>query len=376
MQIQQFTRQLIILDLISIGSVEGSMKVCDFVRRAFPKANSMPTTDPRFHMKTAIDDIRQHMDNNEDWEYEYLFFDYLRLLDVPDTEFKYFLEQYVHPTVRRSRWNAEEGEREPFGNEVCVEAINRYLTGDGFEMRVTGHMANLPVYGVVSMDPGVGSDVKNIIFASTYKPDIVLSDALGNEVRVVDDAAACLVYDRPIPAGGITWRELREWYDKKYLKKCGRMEDRLRVPLDSPIEAAFFDAYVKCAEGHDGDVPALLPQVWLYYDPVLQRNRLERLFEHQRMDFLMLVSERQRIVIELDGVQHYGEKKVIPGRMYPDYIASPERYAQMVAAQREMTLAGYEVYRFGGKEFEDEERARHMVIDFLEGLFKRHGVLR
>ena len=133
---------------------------------------------------------------------------------------------------------------------------------------------------------------------------------------------------------------------------------------------------MKCAEGHDGDVPALLPQVWLYYDPVLQRNRLERIFEHQRMDFLMLVSERQRIVIELDGVQHYGEKQVIPGRMYPDYIASPERYAQMVAAQREMALAGYEVYRFGGKEFEDEEQARHMVIDFLESLFERHGVLR
>ena len=58
MQIQQFTRQLIIQDLISIGSVEGSMKVCDFVRRAFPKANSMPTTDPRFHMKTAMGESR------------------------------------------------------------------------------------------------------------------------------------------------------------------------------------------------------------------------------------------------------------------------------------------------------------------------------
>ncbi len=375
MRIQAFTRQLIIQDLISIGSVEGNMRVCEFVRRAYPKANGMPTTDHRFGMETAIDDIRQHMDNNDDWDYEYLFFDYLGLLRVPDADFKYFLEQYVHPTVRRSTWHPEDGERVPFGNDVCAQAINRYLTGDGYEMREVGQLANLPVYQAVAVVPGAEGSVKNIIFASRRKPDIVISDALGNEVRVLDGGDDCLVYDLPIPAGGISWEGLAQWYGERYLSTCGDMVSRLRDTLDSPIEEQFFDAYLEFVAEHGGSVPALIPQVWLYYDPVIQKDRLERIFEHQRMDFLMVVSDRQRIVIELDGMQHYGERKTIPGRAYPEYVASAQRYADMVSAQREMTLAGYEVYRFGGKEFADEERAGKMVRSFLLALFERHGVL-
>ena len=168
MKIQEFTRQLIIQDLIAIGCVSGTMDVSEFVRRVYPKANSMPTTDNRFGMKTAIDDIRQHMDNNNDWEYEYLFFNYLDLLKVEDSDYKYFLEQYVHPTIRRSTWNSDTGERLPFENKVCVEAINKYLTGDGFELRQNGSVANQPVYSVDSLEPGVQGTVKNIIFASKF----------------------------------------------------------------------------------------------------------------------------------------------------------------------------------------------------------------
>lgn len=48
--------------------------------------------------------------------------------------------------------------------------------------------------------------VKNIIFASRCKPDIVISDALGNEVRVLDGDDDCLVYDLPIPSRDFQWR--------------------------------------------------------------------------------------------------------------------------------------------------------------------------
>lgn len=39
-----------------------------------------------------------------------------------------------------------------------------------------------------------------------------------------------------------------------------------------------------------------------------------------------------------------------------------------------MTLAGYEVYRFGGKEFQDEEQAKLMTYRFFEDLFRKHGI--
>jgi very-short-patch-repair endonuclease len=59
----------------------------------------------------------------------------------------------------------------------------------------------------------------------------------------------------------------------------------------------------------------------------------------QRMDFLLLPSERTRIVIEVDGKQHYAET---------DGRASPHRYAEMVSEDRAIRLRGYEVFRFGG----------------------------
>lgn len=62
------------------------------------------------------------------------------------------------------------------------------------------------------------------------------------------------------------------------------------------------------------------------------------------MDFLLLISNRRRIVIEVDGKQHYADDS---GR------ADPSRYARMAAEDRRLRLAGYEVYRFGGKELTD-----------------------
>ena len=46
----------------------------------------------------------------------------------------------------------------------------------------------------------------------------------------------------------------------------------------------------------------------------------------------------------------------------------------MVEAQRNMTLSGYEVYRFGGKEFEDANQAKEMIKKFFKDLFEKHGL--
>jgi len=96
----------------------------------------------------------------------------------------------------------------------------------------------------------------------------------------------------------------------------------------------------------------------LYYDPLTLKQRGWKLFEHQKMDFLMLFSQANRIVIEIDGKQHYAEGNV----------ASPKLYADMVEANREMTLFGYEVYRFGGQEFVG---IREEIICKLELFFYR-----
>ena len=169
MNIQESTRQMIIDELLMIGCVTGQMGVAEFVRKVYPKANNLPTTDYRFGMTTAIDDIRQHMDRNNDWGFEELFYSYLDFLKIDDEDFKYFLAQYVHPSIRRFQIN-DELEKIPFSNDVCVEAINKYLTSDGLELKQTSTVANMPIYSVVPLNPGVNGQLKNIIFASKYKP--------------------------------------------------------------------------------------------------------------------------------------------------------------------------------------------------------------
>jgi very-short-patch-repair endonuclease len=49
------------------------------------------------------------------------------------------------------------------------------------------------------------------------------------------------------------------------------------------------------------------------------------------MDFLMLLPARRRVVLEIDGFQHYASK---------DGRADTRRYAEMVSADRELQLAG------------------------------------
>lgn len=55
--------------------------------------------------------------------------------------------------------------------------------------------------------------------------------------------------------------------------------------------------------------------------------------------------------------------------------ASPTRYAEMVAEDRRLRLAGYEVYRFGGAELQpDDLDAEDRGRRFFTELFERHQV--
>jgi very-short-patch-repair endonuclease len=77
------------------------------------------------------------------------------------------------------------------------------------------------------------------------------------------------------------------------------------------------------------------------------------------MDFLLLLPHHRRVVLELDGIQHYADST---GR------ADPARCAGMAAADRELRLAGYEVYRFGGHELADRGRAAGVLDGFFDRL--------
>ena len=173
------------------------------------------------------------------------------------------------------------------------------------------------------------------------------------DIRVVRYADHCLVYDQPPPQGDLTWQMLVEWWAEKTAADPSNDNTRrdfglrLRASLQSEPERILFDTFFKTLKPVFGvNLPALLPQVYLHYDPRNQSERNKPVLVRQRMDFLILLRNSTRIVIEIDGKQHYADR---------EDRASPSQYAEMVAEDRRIRLLGYEVYRFGGAEFINAE---------------------
>lgn len=221
---------------------------------------------------------------------------------------------------------------------------------------------------------GVDGQMKNLIFAADgAKPRIVLADAVSNTIDVVEGADRCLVYDRPLPREGLSWGQLVSWWSQtKHASPSDQTPEhqlyrRLERSLASPPEKVLFRAYCERYGQNESAIPALIPQIYLHYSPYSARE-LRAMpggeLVRQRMDFLLLPSDRRRIVIEVDGQHHYSENP------YSDNAKpSPRLYAEMVAEDRRIRLAGYEVFRFGAHELmhpNGPDTARRFFDELLE----------
>lgn len=185
-------------------------------------------------------------------------------------------------------------------------------------------------------------------------------------------AEQCLFYDRPLAETGLSWEELVQWWrttasdvsSKTDREVAHDLYGRLAASLASEPEKLLFRTYCE-RYGSDGNHPALLPQVYLHYDPQTRRegNGRPGPLRRERMDFLLLMPRGVRVVLEVDGKQHYAEGDV----------ASPARYSEMVAEDRALRLRGYEVFRFGGSELRMADAAARLrqFFDDLENRYLR-----
>lgn len=220
---------------------------------------------------------------------------------------------------------------------------------------------------------GAAGEVKNLIFAANGpKPEIVLADSISNRIEIVKNAEHCLVYDLLIPENGLDWDTLIEWWARKNKLSCSHIKtgsnllSRLQQSLASEPERLLFNTYYLklCPRFWCKNFPALVPQVYLHYDQkTLKDLQGKQRFERQRMDFLILFSNSDRVVIEVDGKQHYADGDV----------ANSRKYAEMVAADRKLRLAGYELYRFGGYELQGEN-GEVLVEQFFIKLLEKYGI--
>jgi hypothetical protein len=306
--------------------------------------------------RSLRDQIAQHMDRNPgDWSVEYLFGE-IGAFDCSRARFGALLEEAVHPLSRSGDEQAQ-----------MVAALNNILARDGYELAQEGELSGHPIFGFRPLVRGVGGRPKNLIFASRGpKPEIGFADAINNDIVILSGEESCLVYDRPIGSNGLLWSELVAWWsDFTPGTNAANLGARLQESLASDAERKLFATYFKTYRSVLGEaLPALLPQVYLHYDPAVVKTLRHRLpLPRQRMDFLLLLPGRQRIVLEVDGKHHFSEND------HP----SLKVYADMVSADRELRLAGYEVYRFGANELVGDG-AEPKIADFFEKLFRLHRV--
>lgn len=302
------------------------------------------------------DQIDRYMVRNPgDWSVEVLFGE-IGAFDCSRARFAALLQEVVHPLAR-----AGEEQRQ------TVAALNKVLARDGYELAPEGEESGHPLFAFRPIIRGVVGRPKNLIFASRgVKPEIGFADAINNDIVILSGEESCLVYDRLIGSNGLRWSDLVTWWGG--VVSGGDAADlgkRLQESLASDAERKLFATYFKAYRSALGDVlPALLPQVYLHYDPAIVKTLRHRLpLPRQRMDFLLLLPGRQRIVIEVDGKHHFSE----------DDQPSLRVYASMVSADRELRLAGYEVYRFGANELVGN-CAETKIIDFFDKLFKLHRI--
>lgn len=264
-------------------------------------------------------------------------------------------------------WRVQPDER--WQREI-VDALNDPLGRANLEMAEVGEDGGYPVFALATKRAGVAGRPKNIIFGGQIRPDLVLRDAVNNDIEIASNADKVLVYDRQIGVSGLTWAELRAWWaDLRGIANDRKAAEALyrtllaSIPETSPPERFLFRTFFTLFKDSLDLRPALIPEVWLHWDPMtVQQRGTHRILPRFRMDFLILFSPRERVVLEVDGKHHYAD----------DERASPTKYGEMARADRALRLSGYEVYRFGATEL-DGDAGKSMLRDFFEALFKKHS---
>ena len=305
--------------------------------------------------------VRHVFRNPGDWSTEDLF-EQLGVFDAADARIARFLAGLVSPDVVPD---------EPAQRRL-VDTLNPHLRAVGVELRETGTDGGYPVFSIVSTRSARNQRPINVIFATLAKPDIRFRDAINNDIEIVTNADKVLVYDRSIGADGLRWCDLQAWWmDREQLTNEEAAKKSLyqrliqSLPTSSPPQRNLFDLYHAIYRSAVPNLPAFLPEVWLYWDHKTVVERGPQALLRFRMDFLLLLPYGQRVVIEVDGSHHFTDSDGKP---------DSNKYADNMRGDRDLKLSGYEVFRFGAVELQDRERALSMLQQFFQDLFRRFDV--
>lgn len=302
--------------------------------------------------------IQRHVfSNRDDWDAPTLFAA-LGAYDASDRRFALWLEGLASDAVLP----------DPQAQASFASKVNGPLQPAGLALQELGTHQGYPEYRLVNLRVQAMGRPKNIIFASQVKPDLRFRDALDNDVEIASHADQVLIYDRPIQSSGLTWSDLQGWWTER--TNCPDDQRARRtlwsrllasLPESSPPQRNLFLAYHTVFSRSIKYLPALLPEVWLLWDPRTVRQRGKEALLALRMDFVMLPPDGRRVVLEVDGRIHYTTNE------RPD----PDVYARTVRSDRRLRLDGYDTYRFGASELTDLASAEAVAAAFFPDLLRQ-----
>ncbi|MDM1287063.1 hypothetical protein [Acinetobacter indicus] len=339
----------------------GSNSKIRFLRKYFfisPYQNYM-VKDPE---PSVFDQLIEIVDQKNEWSYEKLF-ERIGAFSCATRTFRKVILGILDPNFRTEEENTK-----------LVKLFNEILIKDSCALVPDKEKSKYRTrYKFTEVRKTTSKAPQRLIFgAKGVKPNFGITDVIDGDINLVANDGEALIYDQKIE-DRLNWSELLEWWEDYNLDSTFSLEKRLIESLDSEPEILFFKAYFQIFYSQlSEDLPALIPQVYVAYDPVCAKdlpNGKTRI--RQRIDFLMILPNLKRVVIEIDGKHHYARE---------DGRADTKRYADMVRVDRDLRLRGYEVYRFGGAEFYNdqntpEDNAVSVVKDFFTALFKQHEIL-
>ncbi|MEG1256409.1 hypothetical protein [Clostridium sp.] len=217
--------------------------------------------------------------------------------------------------------------------------------------------------------------INRVVFGAGDKIDTTL-DVSYNEIMIEEDTNKYLVYQNDSYVT-VTWDDLY----KKFGSDYSSLVDRT-LKYSEVIEKRFYQAYINHihdlyineSEFNKGKYPSLLPQYAL-------KNRIKTIKEDgglrkvlHRVDFAMILNGKI-ILIEIDGPEHYSTINRTTYREY--YNADFDVIGNERCIDRELTLEGYEIYRFLNKDVTsktDQELTEYLKV-FFDKLFKKHNII-
>jgi ABC-type lipoprotein export system ATPase subunit len=172
---------------------------------------SLPSEDNRF--KNADEDVWQHLINNDDWDYDYLFIERLGLLEN-DSDFIKFLETFVYPKYRLDE------------NEIVkyVLLINSYIEKDDLNLILSEYDDDgLPIYLIkVKQEDELPIDIpENRTIFYLEKNATVRSNRFSSHSEPITRPAFVLVYNN-------RWNDYSNWTDFD-LFYYGNNDDKLHI---------------------------------------------------------------------------------------------------------------------------------------------------